>query len=179
MTFLTHLTDAQLQRLISGDLVEVEATAARSHLDDCGLCRRRASEVSALFAALAEPPRLPEPPIDFLAAVMARVEREAPVPVLVSQKVALAGVGAGTAMLLAGAVLVAGSGGAQFPSFASHFASTLAEVAGHARIAFTVIHAGAPVLAAGAVASLAVLAPIFWKTLSSIQPTATRAPARS
>lgn len=180
MTFLTHLTDAQLQRFVSGDLVEVEATAARAHLDDCGQCRRRASEVSALFAVLAEPPRLPEPPIDFLAAVMARVEREAPAPVLFSRKVALAGFGAGSAVLAAGAALVVtGGAGAHVPAMASQLASTIAGIAGHAGLALTVLRAGAPVLGAAATASLAVLAPIFWKTISSLQPNAIRVTARS
>lgn len=179
MTFLTHLTDAQLQRLISGDLVEVESNAARAHLDDCAVCRRRASDVSTLFALLAESPAQPEPPFDFLSAVMARIELESPVPVLVTRRGAIRGLAAGIAALSAGAALVAtGGSGAHLPEIASNLATTFVGVVSHAGLALTVLKAGAPVLAAAAVASLAIVAPIFWKTLNSLQPNAQRATAR-
>ena len=114
--------------------------------------------------------------------VMTRLfrEREAPLPVLITRRVAIAGLSAGTALLGAGAALVyGGGGGAHLPGVASHFASTLADAAGSAHLVLTVLRAGAPVLVAGAVASLAIVVPIFWKTLSSLQPNAIRASART
>ena len=180
MTFLTHLTDAQLQRLISGDLVEVESNAARAHLDDCAVCRRRASDVSTLFALLAESAAQPEPPLDFLSAVMARIELESPVPVFVSRRSAIRGLAAGLVAIGAGAALVVtGGSGADLPEMAAGFASTLVGIVSHAGLAVTVVKAGAPVLGGAAITALAIVAPIFWKTLNSLQPNAQRATARS
>jgi predicted anti-sigma-YlaC factor YlaD len=183
MTFLTHLQDSTLQRLIGGELVDAEASAARAHLDECGPCRSRASEVSAIFTLLAQPAVRPQPPIDFLAAVMAKIEREAPARVAMpvfSLRTTMGAVAAGVATLAGGiGLLVAGGAGGHVSGIAVQYATALTGVATHAGLALTVVKAGAPVLAAAAIASLAILTPIFLKTLQTIQPNAIRARARS
>lgn len=181
MTFLTHLEESTIQRLVAGDLPDAEATVARTHLDDCALCRRRASEVSQLFALLAEPPEpLPEPPIDFLAAVMARVEQETPAHVMVTRAALSRGIAGGAAVAGAGAVLmVLGGGHVPVHETAAWVGTTFADVASHAGLAVTVVKAGAPVIVAAAVASLSVVVPLFWKAISSLQPKPVRATART
>ncbi|HVO30248.1 MAG TPA: hypothetical protein VMV18_05915 [bacterium] len=179
MTFLTHLEDSTLQRFVSGDLVEAEASAARAHIEECSLCRRRASEVSQLFAVLAEPAPLPEPRADFLSLVMAQVEKEVPAPVLVTRAALLRGLAAGTALVGAGGALVASNAHAvPLHSTAAWAASTLVDVVEHANLLVTVTRAGAPVLLAAAAASLVLFIPVVWKTVTSLQPKPARATAR-
>src|SRR5439155_11021632 len=105
-----------------------------------------------LFAHLATPPALPEPPIDFLAAVMAKIEREAAAPVLVSRSVIVRGFAAGAAAAAGGAALLAlGGGSLPIHSTLVHAGSSVASAAVHANLVMTVARAAAPVAVAAAV----------------------------
>lgn len=181
MTFIEHLDDATLQDLQDGLLEEAEATAARTHLTHCAPCARRAAEAEALFAALDAPPAgYVEPPADFFAAVMARVDAEvmprfAPERRLRTALLALAG---SAATAGAGAGLVWAGGGVPIEGLGAGFATTLADLAARADLALTVARAGAPMLAAASVASLAVLTPLILKAMQSLQPKTARVPVR-
>jgi hypothetical protein len=190
MTFLTHLEDSTIQKLVSGDLAEAEANAAHAHLDECAPCRRRASRMSSLFAMLGDPPALPAPPIDFAAAVMARVDKEGQAPaikvaarsaaVAAAQTAALRAFAAGASTLLSGIGLAAAEGSSpHLPQMVAGFVTHAVSFATHSGVVLTVLKAGAPVLGAAASASLAALAPLIWKALSSLKPNTARAAART
>lgn len=178
MTFLTHLEDSTIQRLVEGALDEAEANAAKSHIDDCSRCRRRSGEVSAIFTALSAPFSLPEPPADFLALVMARVDLE---PGLVVEPIrtraVIASVAAGAAMALAGAFLVTAGGGDILPT--TELATGLATLLGKAGLLGAIAKGGAPIAAAIALASAAALAPFFVRAVRAVQPAPVRATLRS
>ena len=81
----------------------------------------------------------------------------------------LSALAAGGAAIAGGAGLaVAGGGGAG--GFVTGIATGLTDVAAYGGLAGTVLSAAAPVLTAGAVATLAILTPIFLKTLHTLQP---------
>ena len=187
MTFITHPDDATLQDLVDGALPAVEAAATRTHLEHCVSCGARAAGLQALFGALSTAPAdRVQPPLDLFARIMADVDAEI-LPALAAKRAvtrataprvtlrerfnvtagALLGsagfAGAGAALLWVGegSLVPAGAG--------SGFAAALASVVSHADIIGTVLRAGAPVFAGGAVASLAVLTPLFLKALQSIE----------
>lgn len=168
MTFVTHPDHATLQRLHEGGLDAAEASATRTHLESCESCRARSSRIALLFAGLATPPALPQPPVDFMARVMASVEREglarAPERRL---RAALTAIAAGSGAAAAGGALILG-GGASAP--ASGLVSALTDVIAHGDIAATVFRAAAPVLGAAALSTLAILVPVVVKTMQTLQP---------
>ena len=178
MTFLTHLEDSTIQRLVEGALDEAEATAAKRHIEDCSRCRRRSGEVSAIFTALSAPFSLPEPPADFLALVMARVDLE---PGLVVEPIRIravvTSVAAGAAMAVAGGLLVTSGGGAILPT--AEIATGLATLLGKAGLLGAIAKGGAPIAAAIAVATGAVLTPFLVRALRAVQPSPVRATLRS
>ena len=174
MTFLTHLSESTLQRLVDGDLPEAEARAAKTHLESCAPCRRRSVELSAMFAALAAPRTLAEPPADFLASVMERVERE---PGLVTQRirprVALGAAAAGLATAIAGVAL---GGGIPLPG--AEVATGITAVVSNAGLLGTLARAAAPVLAAASLASATVLSPFLVRALRQVPARRARATVR-
>ena len=206
MTFLTHLEDATIQRLVEGELAqqgasaqaegraasgklaqqgasaqadEAEANAAKRHNEDCARCRRRSREISALFTALAARRVAPEPPADFLAAVMARVDREPGLVVHpIRGRVVLRAVAAGLATAVAGGALVS-AGGADGLLPGADVATTFTALVGNAGLLATVAKAAAPILAGAALASAAVLAPIFVRAIRAVRPAPSRATART
>lgn len=177
MTFLTHLTEATLQRLVEGALPDAEARAAKTHLESCAPCRRRSVELSAVFGALSVPRPLPEPPADFFASVMARVDRE---PGLVMQRIrpriAIGAAAAAVAVAGAGAALVAAGGGVSLP--AAELATGVTTLATKAGLLGTIAKAAAPVFAAASLASAAVLSPFVVRALRQVTPARARATVR-
>lgn len=180
MTFLTHLEDVTIERLVEGLLDEAEANAAKRHLEDCSRCRRRSGEISALFTALSRSAMSVrvEPPVDFFAAMMARVERE---PGLVVQpirpRVVASAVAASIATAVAGGALIYTGGGEVVPvaEVVTGFASLLA----HADLVGALAKAFAPIAAGAALASTAILAPFFVRAVRSVQPRHARVTVRS
>lgn len=174
MTFLTHLEDSTIQRLVEGALTEAEASAAKRHIEDCSRCRRRSGEISATFTALSAPSFLPEPPADFLALVMSRVERE---PGLVRQpirpRVVIGVVAAGVATAAVGGLMIKAGGGDVVP--VADIVTGVMAVAARAELLGALAKAFAPIAAGAALASTAVLAPFFIRALRSVQPKAARA----
>lgn len=177
MTFLTHITESTLQRLVEGALPEAEAHAAMTHIESCAPCRRRSTELSALFGALSAPRALPEAPADFFASVMARVDRE---PGLVPQKirprVAIGAVAAGLVTAAAGGALVAAGGGVALSG--AELATGFVTLVGKAGLLGTLAKAAAPVLAAASLASAAVLSPFLVRALREAAPRNARATVR-
>lgn len=74
MTTSPHLGDERAQRLLEGLLPAAEAGPAEAHLAACPACRALVESHRALAAAL-EGLAAPEPPADFTAGVLARLER--------------------------------------------------------------------------------------------------------
>ena len=177
MTFLTHLDEATIQRLVEGLLPDAEASAAKTHIDHCAPCRRRSGEVSALITALSAEPALPAPPVDFMAAVMARVDRE---PGLLSEairpRVVASAIAAGLAVAGTGALLV---GGAESAIPAADIATAFTALVGRASLVRAIVQAGAPLAAAVSLATLAALSPFIVKAIQSVQPRASRVAVRS
>lgn len=174
MTFLTHLEDATIQRLVEGSLSEAEASAAKRHIEDCARCRRSSGEVSALFTALSAAASRPEPRADFLELVMSRVDRE---PGLVLQpirpRVVVGVVAAGVATAVAGGLMINAGGGEIVP--VAELVTGFMSVAMHAGTLGALAKALAPIAGGAALASTVVLAPFFIRALRSVQPKATRA----
>ena len=187
MTFITHPDDATLQDLVDGTLPAAEATATRTHLEHCASCGARAAGLKALFAALTHAPaERVQAPADLFARIMADVDSEI-LPALAAKRAAARasapratlrqrfGVTAGALLGSAGfagvgaALLWVGDGSLVPAGAGSGFAVALASVASHADTIGTVLRAGAPRFAGGAVASLAVLTPLFLKALQSIE----------
>lgn len=178
VTFLTHLEDVTIERLVEGLLDEAEASAAKSHLEDCARCRRRSGEVSAMFTALSRASVRPEPPVDFLAAVMRKVDRE---PGLVVQpirtRVVAGSLAAGLATAAAGAAMVWADGGPALP--VAEVVTGLTAVLARADLVGALAKAVAPLAAGAALASTAVLAPFFIRALRTVPSRAARVPVRS
>ena len=164
MTFLTHLEDSTIQRLVEGALSPAEAAAAKTHIEACAPCRRRSGEISAVFTALTLPRTLPEPPVDFLALVMARVDLD---PSLLDQRirprVAALAVAAGLATAVAGGALVALGGGADLP--AAEIATGVTALLGKAGLLATLAKAAVPVVVAASFASAIALAPFLVRAI--------------
>ncbi len=196
MTFLTHLEESTVQRFAEGALPAAERSAAEAHLEHCGHCRRRVSDLSRVAGALASvrsAALLPEPPADFAARVMARVALEpafvpsaleaardrGPSPVeRFRARDALPALLAGVAAIVCGVALVTVGGGAlPLAGEAARSVTTLAHAAGRLGLALTVLRAALPVLAAAAVASLVVLWPLLAKALT-LPPRPARRAAR-
>jgi anti-sigma factor RsiW len=77
MTDIRHLTEDEAQLVIEGGLAEPERIRTETHLAGCPSCQALVLSFEALSEALSGLPRA-EPPPDFTAAVMARIdEREA------------------------------------------------------------------------------------------------------
>lgn len=178
MTFLTHLEDSTIQRLVEGALDDAEANAAKRHIEDCSRCRRRSGEVSALFTALSTPFSLPQPPVDFLALVMAQVDLE---PGLVIEPIrsraVIAAVAGGLVTAVTGGVMIFAGGGEFLPT--TEVATGLASLLGKAGLLGAIAKGGAPIAAALALASAAVLAPFFIRAVRDVQPAPVRATLRS
>ena len=102
MTDIRHLTDDEAQLFLEDGLARPERTRAETHLAGCPSCQALVVSFEALSEALSGLP-LAEPPPDFTAAVMARIDdREA---VLASERrvavAVLATVGVSLAVALA------------------------------------------------------------------------------
>lgn len=180
MTFLTHLDESTIHRLVEGALEEAAASAAKAHIDACARCRRRSAEISALFSALAAaPPALCEPPIDFLAAVMMRVDHEPGLLVhRIRPRVVAGALASGLATALAGGALVVLGGGTGELVPALPLATGLAALFARAGLITAAGKAAAPLFAASAFASAIVLAPLFLRALRAAQPAPARATVR-
>jgi anti-sigma factor RsiW len=99
-----HLTEWTLEQIAEGTLPEVEAGAARKHLDRCARCTAELDAFRTLVAALSELPRFAPPPT-FADAVMARVRiAPAPDPIYTRVVALLPRTGRGWGMLVAAAV---------------------------------------------------------------------------
>lgn len=105
MTSLPHLDDEQVQLHLEGFLPEEEEARVRAHLGDCPACQALVASYQALDEALGGLPSA-EPPADFTAGVLARIdEREraaARARRLVAAVLAVAGLAAAVALALAG-----------------------------------------------------------------------------
>lgn len=172
MTFLTHPQDGTIQRYVDGSLGEAESRTVRSHLGDCASCRARASDMSVLFAALAEPVAPVEPPVSFFDSVMARVDREILVLRPREHRLAIgARALAGSAAVCAGGAALAWANGAgvPIPSMPAELVTGAAHVFNHFGVFAAVLKAAAPIFAGAMVASLALVTPFFLRAMSSIQ----------
>jgi predicted anti-sigma-YlaC factor YlaD len=74
VTTVPHLDDERAQRFLEGLLPAAEAAQAEGHLAACPACRALFESYRSLAGALGDL-AAPEPPADFTAAVLARVER--------------------------------------------------------------------------------------------------------
>jgi predicted anti-sigma-YlaC factor YlaD len=74
VTTVPHLDDERAQRLLEGLLPSAEASRAEGHLAACPACRALLESHRSLAQALGDL-AAPEPPADFTAGVLARVER--------------------------------------------------------------------------------------------------------
>jgi anti-sigma factor RsiW len=166
-----HLDEARAQALLDGALGEAEAALAQGHAEACPRCAALVESFRALSVALDALP-LPELPLDFTAAVLARVDqaergaaRERRTAVVV-----IAG-----ALLALGVTLLVGGSGAWVPT-AAHLADQLGEATGALRLAARWLP---PVLGAVrlplAVLSAALLLPLAYGLSRLTSP----APARS
>jgi hypothetical protein len=173
MTFLTHLEETTIQRLVEGLLDDAEAAAAKQHIEDCGRCRRRTGEVSAIFTALSAPKLLPEPPADFLSLVMSRVDSE---PGLVVQSIrprtVAISVGAGAAAVAAGGAMLVSGGQAILPT--AQLAEVLTTLLTKADLFATVAKASAPLVVGAGLASALVLAPFLVRAIRAVEPARAR-----
>jgi anti-sigma factor RsiW len=105
VTDVRHISEEEAQSYLDGLLARAEADRAGAHLESCASCQAMVQSFEALDEALSGLP-MAEPPVDFTAGVMARIdeqeramagERRIVVTVLATVSAALA-----VALLLAG-----------------------------------------------------------------------------
>lgn len=105
MTDIRHLTEDEAQRFLEDGLPAPERTLAETHLAGCPSCQALVVSFEALSEALSGLP-LAEPPPDFTAGVMARIDEQVAVRAS-ERRVAVAvlgavGVSLGVALALSG-----------------------------------------------------------------------------